>query len=267
MGLWEYGAFSNYHALQTSLNRRFDNGLMFSVFYVWSKVLGTNDGDAGAARPNATEEENRRANYSYLYYDRPHTFVVNFIYQTPRVAKGALGLLANDWQVSGVYRWMSGTPYAIGYSIPGIGNANLTGSDQAARIVVTCDPGKGWSDDPYRQIDPSCFAPPQPGSVGMESARYFLHGPPIDNLDLSLSKSFAFGKGVRLEVRLDAFNALNHTQFTGVNNTAAFASLSDWTITNLAYDASGNVVRNNGFGSINGVRPPRTLQLVTRLTF
>ena len=101
----------------------------------------------------------------------------------------------------------------------------------------------------------------------MESARYFLHGPPVNNLDLSLSKRFSFGKGIRLEVRLDAFNALNHTQFTGVNNRADFASLRDATITNLAYDGSGHVVRNNGFGSITGVRPPRTLQLVTRLTF
>jgi hypothetical protein len=273
--LFEYGAFSNYNSLQTSLSRRFDNGLMFSVFYVWSKALGTGDTDFSYSRPNATPEENRRANYSYLSYDRPHTFVVNVIYQTPRVASGALGVLANDWQLSGVYRWMSGTPYPISFIIPGIGNANLTGADlfvppgsqQTARIVVTCDPGKGWSGDPYEQIDPSCFAPPQPGSDGMESARYFLHGPPINNLDLSLSKSFAFGKGVRLEVRLDAFNALNHTQFTGVNNTAVFASLTNPTITNPAYDANGNVVRNNGFGSVSGVRPPRTLQLVTRLTF
>jgi hypothetical protein len=56
-------------------------------------------------------------------------------------------------------------------------------------------------------------------------------------------------------------------QFTGVNNIPVFASLTDWTILNPAYDANGNVVRNNGFGSINGVRPARTLQLVTRLTF
>jgi hypothetical protein len=265
--LWEYGAFANYHALQASLNRRFENGLMFAASYVWSKALGTVDTDFGLARPNATEEENRRANYSYLSYDRPHTFVLNFVYQTPPVAKGWLGLLANDWQLSGVYRWMSGTPYAIDFSIPGIGNANLTGSDQPARVVLTCDPGKGWGGDPYRQLDTSCFAPPQPGSVGMESARYFLHGPPVSNLDLSLSKTLALGKGIRLEVRLDAWNALNHTQFTGVNNVAAFASLTDPTITNLAYDASGNVVRNNGFGSVTGVRPPRTLQLVTRLTF
>ena len=33
------------------------------------------------------------------------------------------------------------------------------------------------------------------------------------------------------------------------------------------YDASGNLVRNNGFGTVNGVAPARTLQLVTRLTF
>jgi hypothetical protein len=265
--LWEYGAFSNYHALQTSLGRRFDNGLMFSVFYVWSKALGTTDTDLGYARPNATAEEARRADYSYVAYDRPHTFVANFIYQTPKVARGVLGLFANEWQLSGVYRWMSGTPYAIGYFIPGYGNANLTGSDQPARIVVTCDPGKGWTGDPYRQTDPSCFAPPQPGSDGMESARYFLHGPPVNNLDLSLSKGIAFGKGIRLEVRLDAFNALNHTQFTGVNSTAAFLSPSSSTIFNPVYDAKGNFVSNNGFGSISGVRPPRTLQLVTRLTF
>jgi hypothetical protein len=52
-----------------------------------------------------------------------------------------------------------------------------------------------------------------------------------------------------------------------VNNTVNFASLTNPTITNLPYDAAGNLVRNNGFGSINGVAPPRRLQLVTRLTF
>jgi hypothetical protein len=75
------------------------------------------------------------------------------------------------------------------------------------------------------------------------------------------------GKGIRLEVRLDAFNALNHTQFTGVNSTVNFAGLTNPTVTNPVYDANGNFVRNNGFGSINGVAPPRQLQLVMRLTF
>jgi hypothetical protein len=194
--------------------------------------------------------------------------VVNFIYQTPKVASGALGMLANDWQLSGVFRWSSGRPYTVGYSIPNVGAANLSGTDNpAARIVVTCDPGSGSSSDPYKQLNTSCFAPLQPGSQGLESARYFVHGPATNNLDLSLSKIFKVGKQVKMEVRLDAFNALNHTQSTGVNATANFASLTDPTITNLPYDANGNLVRNNGFGSINGVAAPRTLQLVTRLTF
>jgi hypothetical protein len=265
--LTSYRGYSNYHSLQTSLQRRFDNGLMFSVSHVWSKALGVNNGDWSTVRPHASDDEVRRADYSYLDYDRPHTFVVNFVYQTPKLADGFLGVLANDWQLSGIYRWMSGTPYRIDFFIPGIGAGNLTGSNQNARVVVTCDPGSGSSDDPYRQLDTSCFAPPQPGSDGTESARYFVHGPAVNNLDLSLSKSFRVGERVRLELRLDAFNALNHTQSSGVNSTVAFAGLNDPTVVNLPYDQSGELVQQNGFGTISGVRPPRTLQLVARLTF
>ncbi len=193
---------------------------------------------------------------------------MNVVYQTPKVANGVLGVLANDWQISGVYRWVSGTPYAVTFAVPGIGNTNLTGSpDVAARIVVTGDPGKGSSSDPYRQINTSAFAPPQSGSDGTESARYFLHAPPINNLDLSISKAFPLKGKARIEVRLDAFNALNHTQFSGVNARADFASLTDPTITNLPYNAAGELVNRNGFGTVSGVLPPRTLQLVTRLTF
>ncbi|MBK5298654.1 MAG: hypothetical protein JJE40_15985, partial [Vicinamibacteria bacterium] len=58
-----------------------------------------------------------------------------------------------------------------------------------------------------------------------------------------------------------------HTQFTAVNSTVNFRSLTDPTITNLPYNAAGNLVNQNGFGTISAVAPPRTLQLVTRLTF
>jgi hypothetical protein len=268
--MWGYTGYGNYHSVQTGLSRRFENGYMFSAFYVWGKALTSNNDDFAGGLPNATEEEVRRVDYSYANYDRPHNVVLNFIYETPDVASGVLGALANKWQSSGGYRWTSGRPYAVGYSIPGIGASNLTGNDgnPGARIVVTCDPGKGSSGDPYKQFNTACFAPPQPGSDGAESARFFMWAPATNNLDMSLSKSVPLGgKRVRLEVRLDAFNALNHTQFTGVNATANFASLTNPTITNLPHDAAGNLIRNNGFGSVNGVAAPRTLQLVTRLTF
>jgi hypothetical protein len=265
---WGYDAYSNYHSLQTGINRRYDNGFMFSFFYVWSKALGIGNNDGSAGVPNLTGDALRAIDYSYIDTDRPHNIVANFIYQTPEITQGLLGVLANNWQLSGVYRWTSGRPYGVGFNIPGIGATNLTGTDNPnARIVLTCDPGNGSSNDPYVQFNTACFAPPQPGSNGNESARFVLRAPPIDNLDLSISKTFQLPKNMRFEFRVDMFNALNHTQFTGVNATANFASLTDRTITNLPYDAAGNLVRPNGFGAINGVAAPRTLQLMTRFTF
>jgi hypothetical protein len=268
--MWGYDGYSNYHALQTGISRRFEAGFMFSAFYVWSKSLTINNDDFAAGLPLESEEEIKRVDYSYSNFDRPHNFVLNFVWQTPKVASGALGVIANDWTVAGVYRWVSGRPYAI---TPGnIGSLqNLTGTSgegPAARVVVKpgCDPGGGWSGDPYKQINTSCFQAPSYGSDGAESARFFLWNPPINNVDLTITKAFPI-KSVRLEVRLDMFNALNQTQITGVNATANFAGVGSDVITNLPYDANGNLVRNNGFGSVNGVAPPRTLQLVTRLTF
>lgn len=270
--MWDNSGYGNYHALQTGVTRRYENNWMFSAFYVWSKALAINNTDFAAGVPNLTEEETKRLDYSYTDFDRPHNFVLNFIYQTPTVTdRRALGVLANDWQLSGVYRWTSGRPLQINFSIPGIGATNLTGTNTPnARVRLTCDPGRGWSGDPYRQFNTACFAPPQPGSNGNESARYFLRNPPINNLDLSISKRIGVIRDVKFEIRIDAFNALNHTQFVGPNNqtmTVNFASLTDPTITNLPHDANGNLVRPNGFGAIDNVSQPRTLQLVTRITF
>ena len=77
-------------------------------------------------------------------------------------------------------------------------------------------------------------------AFGLESPRVYMNMPPLNNLDLSISKSFPFGGPRRLEIRLDAFNALNHTQFSGVNRTLNFASLTDRTITNPVYNADGS---------------------------
>jgi hypothetical protein len=88
---------------------------------------------------------------------------------------------------------------------------------------------------------PECFAPPQPGSKGDETPRFFAREPPINNVDLSIAKNLGIAHGSKFEIRLDIFNALNTVQFTTVNNTVNFRSLTDPTITNLPYDAQGNL--------------------------
>ena len=260
INLWEFSAYSNYKALQTSINRRFREGLMFGVSYVLSSAKGIASDDWIAAR---IDGKDREANYGPLSYDATHVMVTSVVYQTPRVANGALGLLTNDWQISGNYRWMSGTPYYVSYLIPGISNINLTGSDQPARIVITGDPGSGHGSDPYQLFNTSAFAAPSAGSNGLESPLYYLRMPPINNLDLSVSKSIPLGGRRRLEVRLDAFNALNTVQWSSVNQTARFASMGSSAITNLANEQTNPT----GFGAATAQYNPRQLQLMMRFIF
>ncbi len=264
--LWEFEAYSDYKALQNTISRRFSKGLMFSVNYTWAKAQGTLGGDWDYAR---IDGKDREANYGPLSFDRTHSLVLSFVYQMPKVVSGPVGYITNDWQLSGSYRYMSGTPASAGFSIPGIGNTNLTGSStEGARIALTgTGVGKGWSSDPYNQFDINAFKPPQPGSIGLESPRYVFRNPPIDNWDLSLSKSVSLSGRRRLELRLDAFNVLNHTQFSGVNRTINYTSLTDATVTNKPYNASNVLTNRNGVGTISGVRNPRQLQFVTRFSF
>ena len=177
----------------------------------------------------------------------------------------------DNWQISGSYRLISGAPYTPGFSITGIGNQNLTGSfTEGSRIAVNGDAGSGTSsDDEYKQLNTAAFSQPQPGSLGLESGRNWLTGPGVNNLDLSIQKAFALQGRTRLEFRADLFNALNHTQFSGINATANFRNLTDPTIQNLPYDAQGNFIfaNRNGFGTVSGARDPRIIQLALRLKF
>jgi hypothetical protein len=267
-------ASSNYNALQTTLNRRFTKGLLLSINYTWSKALGTVSNDNNNTLTSfdtpRIDGNQKAANYGPMDFNRRHSFIGTFVWDMPKAhTTGVVGAIINNWQLSGVYRYQSGQPYNLLISIPGIAGATLTGNTNTAgaRIVVTGDPGSGHSDDPYRQLNAAAFTTPKPGSLGLESGRNFLTTAPTNNLDLTLSKSFVLGGARKLELRLDAFNALNHTQFYTINTTLAVRSLTDPTPTNLPYDANGKLVNPSGFGAVTAVRPPRAIQLVARFSF
>jgi hypothetical protein len=273
ISLHEMSGNANYNALQTTLDRRFSKGLLFGISYTYGKALGTTNGGDGDF--HRIDNLDKQANYGPLNQDRRHNFVANFVYELPRFSSHfgsgrAASLALDEWQISGIYRVQSGAPYTPGFSISGIGNQNLTGSfTEGARIGVTGDAGAGNSGDPYHQLNTAAFTPPRPGSIGLESGRNWLTGPGINNLDVSIQKSFPLRGTTRLELRADAFNALNHTQFSGVNATANYTSLTATTPSNLPFDANGKFIfaNRNGFGTVNGARDPRIIQLAARIRF
>ena len=77
-------------------------------------------------------------------------------------------------------------------------------------------------DDPYQQVALGIYSQSPVGSIGLESGRNYLNRAPINNVDLSVEKGFGLGGRRRLAFRVDAFNALNHTQFDAVANNIQF---------------------------------------------
>jgi hypothetical protein len=274
-------AYADYNSLQTSWNRRFVNGLSFGVNYVLGKAMGTSSTDFPAGNntynpvvigmPRTDSAENqRKANYMPLSTDRRHTLVANFVWALPKSAHGgATGAMLNGWQLSGVYTAGSGAPFTATYSIPGISAYTLTGTTriESARVVITGDPGSGHSSDPYKQFNPAAFTTPSVGSIGLESGTNNLTQAPMNILNLSISRMISLAQGRRLELRVDAFNALNTVNFTTVNTTLTVRSLTDPTPTNLAEDANGKVVNPTGFGAVTNVAAARQVQLLVRLSF
>jgi len=129
------------------------------------------------------------------------------------------------------------------------------------------DPRAGTSSSPYNRINAAAFAVPGVGSNGLGCSRDNLWGPGTDDWDTSLQKSFTIADRFRLDIRGEAFNVFNHTQFSGVNNTIDFSGLTNPTVTNLPYNSGGGLTNIDGFGSVSGVRPARVMQLVAKINF
>ena len=82
--------------------------------------------------------------------------------------------------------------------------------------------------------------------------------------------------GRQIQLRIDTFNAFNQAGITDRNATLQLANTnasSASTITNLPYDASGNVIpslslpRNAGFGVATAYQTPRSVQAQIRFSF
>jgi hypothetical protein len=280
----ENGASANFNSLQVAVNRRFSRGFTFSLAYTWSKALGTaaNDGDFTNAF-NA-----RLYDYRLLGFDRTHSFVASYVYDLPKLGRRlgnhaiVRGLL-DGWQISGITSLISGNPLELGTpSIAGINsNQRITGSwTEPPRFRLKGNPAKGPNG---LLVNPDAFIIPEIGSVGL-GERTYLRNPGINDTDLSLFKNFPLGnpdKNRLLQLRVEAFNVFNHTQFSGINvgnnlsvpngsggfitGNAIFASYGQAVVTNNLRPAGSTAPLGQFFGEYNAARDPRIIQLGVKL--
>ncbi len=282
---------SNFNSLQVSVNRRFSKGFTYSIAYTFSKALGTNAGDFDFVNPYNV----RLYDYRLLNFDRTHAFVSTYVYDLPKLGRLlgdnwlSRGLL-NGWQISGITSLISGSPFEPGPGVSG-SNANqrITGSwTEPPRFRLKGDPTAGPSG---LLINPSAFIIPELGSVGL-GERTYIRNPGINNTDLSVFKNFSLGNPDRnryIQLRLEAFNVFNHTQFSGINSginivvpngtdasgnqqfltgNAIFARYNEAIISNnIRGQRASDSTRPLGtfFGEYNAARDPRIIQLGVKL--
>jgi hypothetical protein len=275
----------SYHSIQLSVQRRFRNGVSFG----FNDIIGLYDHQKVAPRlqhaadGSFTVRADQAEANKLLGNNRPQTHIMkaNFIWDLPdlkdsRAALRAIGLIANDWQLAGIWTAATGDAYSVNYSYQNGGsNVNLTGSpDYGGRIRIVGDPGSGCSSDVYRQLNAAAFQGPLVGSVGLDSGTGYVRGCFSSALDLSIQRTIRLGGGRTIQLRADMFNAPNEARVTGRNSSLTLSSPTDpVTPQNLPFDASGNLIaarslpRGAGFGVANTYQAPRSIQGQVRFRF
>lgn len=244
----EFGATSNYNALQTRLSRRFATHLTANASYTWSKAMDEVDADGNAIG----YAYDRRRDYARAGYDRTHVFTADYVYELPAFAKsnGLAKAVVNGWQLAGITRFVSGIPI----NVTANGDPGTLGGGQRADYIG----GQIYPDsrNRFNYFNPLVFARPAQGSLG-GLGRNALTGPGFQNWDISLYKNTHISERVTTQLRIESFNTLNHTQWAGVNGGINVPNPS----------TAVTIATQGGTGQVNSTREPRNIQLGLKLLF
>ncbi|MGH9338493.1 MAG: TonB-dependent receptor domain-containing protein [Acidobacteriota bacterium] len=211
------GANAWYNGLTFSLDKRFSNGLAYGLAYTYSQALGegSGGGQEGAPFQNA---QDRRGSKGPQQHDRTHVTVVNFVYELPfmRNAGGVPGAVLGGWQLNGILAFRSGFPFTMGQGDNlNTGDGTIRPDRIADGRLENASREKWYEPQAFQRV--TCNIPSRPdlchyGHAGVG----IIRTPTQHNLDLSLYKNFRLPVGpeeTRLQLRLEAFNALNTPYF------------------------------------------------------
>ena len=274
-----------YNALQVELRRRFTNGFQFQGNYTFQKILADTPNDTQARFQAFLDINNQGLEYSRADYDRTHTVNINTNLELP-FGKGKRFLnqgglvdkIFGGFQFTSIINISSGVPISIkdiNGTLNRTGRSNrqtafsnlssaeikkLTGIFHQNGIVYFIDPsviapngsaiGSNLEATPDSRFPGQVFFRAQPGQTG-NLQRAFINGPWFYNWDAGLIKNIRFGERYRVQLRAEAFNVLNRTNYRIAENTATFD------------------VDSQTFGQIPSAntRSPRIMQFALRFEF
>lgn len=249
-----------YNSLQVNVSRRYADGLLFQVAYTFSKSITDT---AGLDTNRGTLDRiNRNFGKALSIDDVPHRFVASFVYDLPFARllgfdNGIGHTVFGGWSFGGIYTAESGRVFFVNNlsNTTGTGGGVNTFADLGDAFTVL-DPRANQE----RAFNPTAFknATLACGNLtcarrGTSAANQFRVPNGVNNFDFILSKTTRlWSETSALELRFEAFNAFNHTQFTTLNTTLP---------------AVGTNPALSSFGKFTAARESRVIQLGARFTF
>jgi hypothetical protein len=236
---------SNYHGLQTTVEKRMSHGFTLRAYYTFSKSLEGAQTQNNQPTGGAEDFRNLALERGRTNNDRHHNFVLSAIWEINyfQGSQAVVRHILNHWSVSAIAMLRSGAPFTVttgqDTNVDGNNNdrANLVGDPHL-------DPNRPRSEVTGAWFNKDAFLAPATGADG-NSGRNILDNPGTKSVDLGLFRQFKLREGTQLEVRAEMTNAFNLVNLSGPT-------------TNLN---SGN------FGKILSAGQTRQAQLGLRLSF
>jgi Carboxypeptidase regulatory-like domain len=229
---------ASYNAMLLTLQHRMRHNFSILTNYTWSHCL--NQGEAGQDIVNYYQDpQNRRAEWGNCAADRRQIANASLVFKSPQFRSTWMKRLAGDWQASGIYTFTSGSWLTITDGT----DVSLTGVGSDRPNVVA-----DWHvDNPTikQWFNTSAFTRQAAGTFG-NAGRSTMLGPSNWNLDAALWRTFRITEKTKMDLRVEAFNVLNHTRF---NNPGT--SLNN----------------GNTLGQITSALDPRIMQLALKVNF
>lgn len=260
---------SNY--LYLTAQRRAAHGLAVTASFTYGRLedlpiftdLSTAPGGGASTSNGPQNPYNLWGDYSVDTFDVNKRATVAALYDLP-FGRGerflnhnsVLAAIAGGWQYNVIMTLESGRPLLItGATNQGI--ATRPNFNPEASIKTEHQSKAEW-------FNPMAFIDPPDYSFGNVPRTYsHLRGPAQANFDMSLFRTVNIKDRTKLELRIEAYNALNRTNLQNPNTSFTAGPPAD---PSNPY-AEGGTNTNSNFGVVTGANAARTVQLGAKLHF
>ena len=226
---------ANYNGVIASLQHRLSASFSLLTNYTYSKCLDIVDAQGDIAATSVSQPFNLRADYGPCGSDYRHIFNTAVVASTKfHMENHLLAAVVNGWQIAPLVHVTSGAPVNVttgtDVSLTSVGNdrPNIV---PGVPVYLNQKLYSGTGQALRGYLNPAAFTSAPTGSFGNVGRNAFRAGKYIQT-DASLSRFFPVHEAMTLQLRLEAFNVLNHPYFstpTATTSSSTFGQIGSTT--------------------------------------